>query len=303
VYTTAKPGSITHEDGTVEYIHLEQPIPRVEFIYHPIDPDTDTEGDLSLGKFEKWWGDFKAAKTWKEASDLLAAGEDHYKEFPFVTKKLKELEGTKTYEEKKADFENAVDRPNSLLRKLRGFNNESSTWRMKQGKYQLSKEGEAKFKLLKSLVEASPGYTLVNSGKGTRNRTKYKIIGPNGSELKRERSFPAKLLDVVDGKIEAYGQKVGVEEATPFMTKYEYDLNVEYPDWDMSNAKLKTAVKQLEKGQLDKPAAQQMLTKIAEWKSEGDRIRMRNSTPQQGSVPFEKYFAAEKYFSNGTQPC
>lgn len=273
-------------DGSKEHVYFEQPNKLISLDVATDKPvDTDEKDDLD--KIMDFYKQLKAAKTYSEAKEILKTAPSHEGIKSSVDAVMRGLEKTKTYEEKRDEFEESVKVPNNLLSHTRAFSNKSPA-------KQTTKKGEEEHTYLRKLVAAYPGYSLERDRTETR-KVKYDLIGPKGTKVTRK-SYHAKPLDVVDGKIEAFGQQVGVEDAKPFMENLAYDRMTAYPDWDMSNKQLAQAVKYLNAGKLDKPAAQQMLSKIAEWKSEGG-VRMRNS-PEKDFLTFDEFFGVAKEFAD-----
>ena len=251
------------------------------------EPDVDTTPDTTPDVTETdevpesiaFYNKLKAAKTYSEALALVKAAPAYPGIQASIDAVLAKLKKTATHEELKAEFESTWETDNNILSKMRSFNNKS---KFKQE----TAKGTADHDYLRKLA-ADKGYTLVRDRSVT-DKMGYKLMDPSGKEVTRLRSFPAKLLEVREGKIDIHGRLMGVEDARPFMENFEYDKNGEHADWGLSNKQLASAVKWLNMGRLDKPVVQHMLSRIAEWLDAGG-VRMVNS--HETSVPIENFTA------------
>ena len=240
---------ITNRDGSEEHVYFEQPTKS----FVPSVPKQEERLEA-----EDFWDKFKVLKTYAEAKKMA----DEYKDkFPgiqrSIDKRLKDLEPTKTYEDKKIEFDATWKQHNELAKELTAYNGIKT-------KTQRAKETSTYLRI--NNLAANLGYKVEANG-----RTGKLLVTNNGSKISA-RNFPEKPLEVKEGKINFAGVEVGKEDTLGF--KFEFD-NVGtdvyqfHPDFGMSKAQMKSGYKQIEEGKLESPTAQQILKRIAEWKASG----------------------------------
>lgn len=277
--TTYREFQITHSDGEIEHVYFEQPNKQLDLKFESDKPQ-ETDGLLSVIDFYKR---LKEAKTLSEAQKLIKESPPYPGIQPSIDSILESLRKTATYEEKEAEFNTAWRKHNELTARVSDFNS-------LRKKKQESNDGVKAERLIHQMA-GEMGYTLKKDPK-TKSKTKYIALTPSGAAATKK-SFPAKPLDIKDGKISWSGLEVGKEDAFPFLGVQEFETNVMHLDYGLTNARLKKGFDSINKGDLTNLSAQAILKKIATWKSQGyvEFIQGSGAHINRDTVPFDDYIA------------
>ena len=246
------------------------------------EPPTETEEEKQKRETHEFIDKFKDVKDVNNARELAKEGEKFPILADWINARIKHLEKEEAIEAKYGGEKGH----NKLARLKSDYNTLSDA----------KKSNKAGRDILRQIHQISGdlGYTLKTLPGGN-----LEVKTKEGKNV-RQVGVGSEVEPIIEGKYEAYGEAIDKEEALRFQNEskdYAYQGSVARTAWKIGNAGLKRGFEQIEKGELNKPAAQRILDKIAEWKSQKnvDFITGRGKHAFKESRPYDEIAQVKKW--------